>query len=165
MTENILAKLFEHNHWANLQLIQVCSTLSDEQLDAESQSATKGSLRLTLWHLIETQQSYVSQLTRMEPRSDSKSPMNFAELLESANTSGEGLVALARDETSPLMQTNIQDDGFTIEPWVVMVGAIAHAAEHREQIKSMLSALGVTPPRLDGGAYGMVVNAVTHTST
>jgi uncharacterized damage-inducible protein DinB len=165
MTENILAKLFEHNHWANLQLIQVCSILSDEQLDAESQSATKGSIRLTLWHLIETQQLYLYQLTRVEPRSDSEAPNDFVELLESEKMSGEGLVALARDETSLFLQTNIQDDGFSIEPWVVMVGAIAHAAEHREQIKSMLSALGVTPPRLDGGAYGMLVNAVNHTST
>jgi uncharacterized damage-inducible protein DinB len=165
MTENILAKLFEHNHWANLQLVQVCSTLSDEQLDAESQSATKGSIRLTLWHLIETQHLYLDQLTRVEQPSDSETPKDIVELLKSANISGEGLVTLARDETSPFMQTNIQDDGFSIEPWVVMVGALAHAAEHREQIKSMLSALGVTPPRLDGGAYGMIVNAVTQTST
>jgi len=165
MTENILARLFEHNHWANLQLIEVCSALSDEQLDAEPESATKGSIRLTLWHLMDTQQMYLSQLTSMEPGFDWQAPTNFAELLESANKSGEGLVALARDETSQSLQTKIQDDGYSIEPWVVMVAAISHAAEHREQIKSMFSALGVTPPRLDGGAYGMVVNAVIPIST
>jgi len=46
-----------------------------------------------------------------------------------------------------------------------MVQAINHATEHREQIKSMLSALGVTPPRLDGGAYGRVANALIPIST
>lgn len=160
MTENILARLFEHNHWANLQIIQACSALSDEQLDSESQSATKGSIRLTLWHLIDTQQSYLSQLIHMESSFHQQAPKNFAELLESAKFSGEGLLALARDETSQSLQTKIQDDGYLIEPWVVMVAAIDHAAEHREQIKSMLSALGVTPPRLDGGAYGMVAHAI-----
>lgn len=165
MTEKILARLFEHNHWANLQIIQTCSALSDEQLDAESQSATKGSIRLTLWHLIETQQSYLSQLTGMEPHFNQQSPTNFAELLESAKMSGEGLVALARDETSESLTTKIQDDEYSVEPWVVMVAAISHAAEHREQINSMLSALGVTPPRLDGGAYGMAANAVIPIST
>ena len=40
MTENFLVKLFEHINWANLQIIQVCSVLSDEQLDAEPQSTT-----------------------------------------------------------------------------------------------------------------------------
>ena len=48
MTENFLVKLFERNNWANLQIIQACSALSNEQRDAEPQSATKGSIRLTL---------------------------------------------------------------------------------------------------------------------
>ena len=43
-----------------------------------------------------------------------------------------------------------------MEPWVVMVVVINHATEHREQISSMLSALGVTPPNLDGWSYGEV---------
>jgi len=165
MSENILARLFEHNNWANLQLIQACSALSDEQLDAEPQSATKGSIRLTLWHLLDGQQTYLSQLSGLEPRFNWQAPPAFAELLESANISGEGLMALARDETSQSLKTKIQNDGYSIEPWVVMVQAINHATEHREQIKNMLSALGVTPPRLDGGAYGRVANAVIPIST
>ena len=165
MSENILARLFEHSHWANLQLIQACATLTDEQLDAEPQSATKGNIRLTLWHLMDGQQIYLSQLTGVEPASHQQAPTNFAELLESARLSGEGLLALVRDETSQSLTTTIQDDGYAIEPWVVMVAAMSHAAEHREQIKSMLSALGVTPPRLDAGAYGMVANAVVPIST
>ena len=165
MTENILARLFEHNHWANLQLIQACSALSDEQLDAEPQSATKGSLRLTLWHLLDTPQSYLSQLTGRELRFKWQAPPAFAELLESAQLSGEGLLALARDESNPSLTTKIQDEGYSIEPWVVMVAAITHASEHREQISSMLSALGVTPPELDGWSYGEVTNALIPVST
>ena len=63
MTENILVKLFEHNNWANLRIIEACSALSDEQLDAEPQSATKGSIRRTLLHLVASQQGYLSLLT------------------------------------------------------------------------------------------------------
>jgi uncharacterized damage-inducible protein DinB len=48
MTENVLGKLFEHNNWANIHLIQACSALNDEKLDTEPKSATKGSTRLTL---------------------------------------------------------------------------------------------------------------------
>ncbi len=64
MTENTLAKLFEHNNWANLQIIQACSALSDEQLDAELQSAMKGSIRLTLTHLVTAQHNYLSLPSR-----------------------------------------------------------------------------------------------------
>jgi uncharacterized damage-inducible protein DinB len=95
-TENILAKLFEHNNWANLQIIQACSALSDEQLDAEPQSATKGSIRRTLLHLVASQQGYLRTLTLpLEARLDASS-VAFAELQEAARLSGEGLLALAR---------------------------------------------------------------------
>ncbi len=33
MTENILAQLVEHNNWANLQVLDACETLTEEQLD------------------------------------------------------------------------------------------------------------------------------------
>jgi len=42
MTEDILVKIFEHNNWANQQMIQACSALSDEQLDGEPQVPQKG---------------------------------------------------------------------------------------------------------------------------
>ena len=161
MTENILAKLFEHNHWANLQIIQACSTLSDDQLDAEPQSATKGSLRLTVWHLVASQQGYLSLLTLPIEARLHVAPA-FAELQQAASISGEELLALARDEPSKHLKTRLQTtDGYTVEPWVVMLQIINHATEHREQICSMLSALGVTPPDLDGWSYGEVTHALT----
>ena len=41
-----------------------------------------------------------------------------------------------------------------------MLQVINHATEHREQIKSMLSALGVTPPDIDGWDYGEATNTL-----
>ncbi len=161
MTENILVKLFEHNNWANLQLIQVCSALSDEQLDAEPRSVTEGSIRHTWWHLVAGQQGYLSLLTGTDYRSYWQAPPPFAELQEAARSTGEGLLALAQDESGNSFKTRLQTrDGFYVEPWVVMVQVINHATEHREQIKSMLSALGVTPPDLDGWGYGEVTHAL-----
>lgn len=160
MTENYLVKLFEHNNWANLQIVQACSALSDEQLDAEPQSATKGSIRLTLTHLVASQQGYLSLLTLPVDARPDVSP-TFGELKESARISGEGLLSLARDEPSKPLKTQLQTkDGYFVEPWVVMVQAINHATEHREQIKSMLSSLGVTPPDIDGWSYGEVTKAL-----
>ena len=160
MNENFLAKLFEHNNWANLQIIQACSSISDEQLDAEPQSATKGSIRSTLLHLVTGQRGYLSLLTLpVEQRPNTL--LAFAELRESAAMSGEGLLALARDESSMSLKTQLRTkDGFFVAPWVVMLQVINHATEHREQIKSMLSALGVTPPDIDGWSYGEVANAL-----
>ena len=164
MTENILEKLFEHNNWANGQIIQVCYGLSDEQLDAEPQSATKGSIRSTLSHLVAAQRGYLALLT-LPVEERPITPLEFAELEESTRISGEGLLRLVRDEKS-FPKTRLQTrDGFYVEPWVVMVQIINHATEHREQINSMLSALGVTPPVLDGWSYGEATNTLIPIST
>jgi uncharacterized damage-inducible protein DinB len=165
MTENILEKLFEHNNWANLQIIQACSALSDEQLDAEPQSATKGSIRRTLLHLVSSQRGYLSLLT-LPVEARLQAPPAITDLEQAARLSGEGLLALARDESSKPLKTQLQTtDGYFVEPWVVMVQAINHATEHREQIKSMLSALGVTPPDIDGWDYGEATKALILIST
>ena len=85
---------------------------------------------------------------------------------ESVRISGEGLLALVRDESGKFPKTRLQTtDGYFVEPWVVMVQAINHATEHREQIKSMLSSLGVTPPDIDGWDYAEAKNALTPIST
>lgn len=160
MDGNILARLFEHNNWANLQIIRACLALADELLDAEPLSATKGSIRDTLSHLVSSQRSYLALLT-LPVESRPTGPVAFAELQESARISGEGLLALAREEPGSVPQARLQTrDGYYVEAWVVMVQVINHATEHREQIKSMLSAMGVTPPDIDGWDYGMVAAAL-----
>ena len=159
MTENFLEKLFEHNNWTNLKIIEACLALSDEQLDAEPRSVTKGSIRSTLTHLVKSQRGYLATLTQpLEARP--VTPILFDELQESARISGEGLLALAIGEQKPFGNPLQTRDGYHVEPWVIMVQVINHATEHREQIKSMLSDLGVTPPDIDGWDYGDAAKAL-----
>jgi uncharacterized damage-inducible protein DinB len=165
MTDNFLEKLFDHNNWANRRIIEACSALSDEQLDAEPQSATKGTIRRTLTHLVSSQRGYLALLT-LPVEARPNVPLTFAELPESARISGERLLALAQDESGIFHRTQLQTtDGYFVEPWVIMVQIINHATEHREQIKSMLSALGVTPPDIDGWDYGETTQALIPIST
>ena len=164
MTENFLEKLFEHNNWANLRIIQACSALSDEQLDAEPQSATRGSIRSTLSHLAGAQAGYLSLLTLPVEERVRVTPA-FDELQEFVSKSGEGLLALARGVQKPLKPQLQTRDGYFVESWVLMVQIINHATEHREQIKSMLSALGMIPPDIDGWSYGEATNALIPIST
>jgi len=159
MTGSFLVKLFEHNNWANNLIIKACYALSDEQLDAEPQSVTRGSIRRTLLHLVHSQAGYLSLLTMPVDERPDVAP-GFAELQESARKSGEGLLALARGDQKPFDSRLTTKDGFYTEPWVVMLQVINHATEHREQIKSMLSTLGMTPPNIDGWDYAEVMHAL-----
>ncbi len=150
-----LIRMFEHNNWANQQIIQLCLRLSDEQLDASPPSFTKGSIRQTLLHLVRSQNGYLSLLTKpVEERSDIT--LNFEELQTSAQHSGIGLLALATGDQQPIGSQIETTDGYRVAPWVVMVQVINHATEHREQIKSMLTAQRILPPDIDGWTYGEV---------
>lgn len=159
MTYRLLEKLFEHNNWANEEIIRACLALSDEQLDAKPRSATQGSIRSTLLHLVASQHGYLRLLTLpVEERLAPVPAPPFAEVQKFAATSGESLLELISDGhafPNARLQTR---DGYYVEPWVVVVQIINHATEHREQIKSMLSALGVTPPNIDGWDYGEATN-------
>jgi uncharacterized damage-inducible protein DinB len=153
MTETMLVKLFEHNNWANREIIQACSALSDEQLDAEPQSATKGSIRRTLAHLVASQQGYLSLLTLpVEARRDAAPA--FAELQQAASISGEGLLALAKDEPSNHLKNQLRTtDGYLVEPWVVLVQVINHAEEILLQCRRMCYTLsGLATPSPSGPA-------------
>ena len=159
MTETFLVKLFEHNNWANQKIIETCYALRDEQLDAEPHSVTKGNIRETLSHLVTSQRGYLALLT-LPVEERPLSSLEFPELQEAARMSGEGLLALAKGEQKPFESRLKTRDGFYTEPWVVMLQVINHATEHREQIKSMLSALSVTPPDIDGWDYGEASNSL-----
>lgn len=159
MTENILAKLFEHNNWANTKIIEACSALSADQLDATPESATKGTIRETLVHLVSAQSSYLKTLTL--PVEERRAPVtvDFADLKTSIEASGESLLAFAKGEATPFADPLETRQGDHVRPWVLMVQIINHATEHREQISSMLTALGITPPDMDGWSYGEATNA------
>jgi uncharacterized damage-inducible protein DinB len=164
MSDHFLEKIFEHNNWANQKIIQACYDLNDQQLDAQPHSVTKGNIRETLTHLVSAQRGYLALLTLpLEDRPTA--PLAFAELYDSARTSGESLLALTRGEGVSLESRLRTRDDYYTEPWVVLLQVINHATEHREQIKSMLSALGVIPPEIDGWDYGIATQALVPIST
>jgi uncharacterized damage-inducible protein DinB len=161
MPVHFLEKLLEHNNWANDKIIQACVPLTAGQLDAEPKSATQGSIRSTLVHLVTGQRGYLRLLTLpVEERREKLPAPSFAELQSSARESGEALLTLARNEASLSKMSRRQEtEGWFVEPWVLMVQITNHATEHREQIKSMLTGLGVTPPSIDGWDYGEFTKA------
>ncbi len=149
-----LKQIVEHNNWANLRIIKACEGLTDQQLDAEPSASTKGSIRVTLWHLMAAQQRYVWRVTAVEPRFKWEAPPSFVELREAAVITGHQLLKIAEDAPQSLVKTEFEGTDYVVESWVVMVQTIYHGGEHREQIKSMLTALDVTPPEIDGWMFG-----------
>lgn len=154
MTNSVLAYFFEHNNWANMLMLDACAKLTDAQLDAQPHSATKGTIRETLSHFVRAQQNYLRHITQVEPPFTWEEAPALERMRESLKLSGQGFLDIARDEAGRLPKARVQTrDGTLVDPWVLMLQAINHATEHREQINSMLTALGVKPLDLDGWSF------------
>jgi uncharacterized damage-inducible protein DinB len=157
MNTNLLARLYEHNNWANLKIAQTCATLTDEQLDADPISVTMGSIRNTLEHLASAQENYLAMFTTPVEERRKRASYRVQNFEESLKSSGNGLLKLVQSPPQTRLQTT---DNHYVEPWVILAQVINHAAEHREQICSMLTELGVQVPDLDGWSYGEAENAL-----
>lgn len=165
MNENLVARLIEHNNWANQQILEFCATLTDAQLDAQPPASTKGTVRRTLEHLIGSQAHYATYLLGINIRPNWETAPSLAAMSESLTRSSSAILELVQDQTKfPTARIQTRDN-FWVEPWVLIVQIINHAHEHREQINSMLTALGITPPELYGWTYGEAVGALIPVST
>jgi uncharacterized damage-inducible protein DinB len=117
-----------------------------------------GTIRQTLLHLVSSQRGYLALLT-LPVEERKKVHLELAGLKEVAHSSGEALLALIKNDEIPRARLQTTD-GYHVEPWVVLLQIINHATEHREQINSMRTALGLAPLDLDGWSYGEFTNTL-----
>ena len=150
-----LTKLYSHHLWANLSLFERCASLTPEQLDATIASAY-GSIIVTMQHIVTSEQSYFSRISTGQDyrRPANLPPMTMNEMMESLRKTGAGLI-----EWAP----KVQPDDTVVVDWegtprdvpktILLTQVINHATEHREQIKAILTQIGIEPPDLQGWEY------------
>jgi uncharacterized damage-inducible protein DinB len=153
--ESSIVEMFRHNRWANLRLLDACLNLSDEQLTA-SVAGTYGALRDTLLHIVRAEALYLGLLNGL-PRAQIERPgpeASLAELRERAATLGEELAQVAsRIGPNDTFADRDESEIYQLPgPWL-LVQAINHATEHRAQVATILTQLGVEPPDMSGWAY------------
>lgn len=153
-----LVEMFKHNLWANLLMLEACSRLTDEQMDA-TVLGTYGSIRSTLLHMIGAEEAYVARL-KGQPRPPIREDAGFTgfeDLRAAATRSGEALVEMAEQGplTERLNYTSIEGEHVDMASAVMFVQVINHATEHRDQINAVLTHLKLDPCDLDGWAYGI----------
>jgi len=150
-----LTTLFKHNLWANLRLLECCADLTDEQLDATI-SGTFGSIRNTMAHIAQAEQSYLSRIStgqRYNSPPDAP-PLTIANMMDMARNTGTGFI-----EWAPKIQADdtvqIDWDGTLREvpKTIILTQVINHATEHRAQIMTIMTQMGIQPPDLDSWTY------------
>jgi uncharacterized damage-inducible protein DinB len=150
-----LTTLFNHHLWANLRLLERCADLNSDQMAASIPGA-RGSIRDTLEHITTSEQSYFSRVSTGQPyrRPEDAPPMTIPDMMDSMRTTGEGLIDWVRkvqaDDTVPLDWDGTPRD---VPKTIILTQVINHATEHREQVKAILTELGIEPPDLQSWAY------------
>lgn len=156
--ESFVTRLFEHNHWANLLLLDACKDLGEDQLDTADLDGTYGSIRDTLLHLASAEGRYVWRLRgspQPEPPREGTGFPGFEKLRDRLDESGRALLDAARSTPGDVpLSSSFGGKDYSFVADLVKVQAINHATEHRAQISTMLTQLGITPPEMDGWTFG-----------
>jgi uncharacterized damage-inducible protein DinB len=153
--EPTLIELIRYNNWANAQIIAVCQTLSGEQLAAFTPGAY-GSIHRTLGHLVYAEADYVGRMTgnRPQPPFRWEDGPSVAELAAFAEQVAEALLdAAQRIPPTQLVHEEENRQFIDYHARHLFMQAVNHGIEHRTNITTTLSGLGVPTPEIDGWGY------------
>ncbi len=155
-----LAEMFRYNRWATATLLDACSGLSDEVLDAPLPGIS-GTIRQLLLHLVGGQQT---QVLRTMGRQHEGEPTRtsawagFAALAAMAAASSAELTTIAaRLEGEPSVDLPWAGRTYRYPVSFFLVYALEHGVEHRTEIKVALAQAGVATPDLDGWFYAQAM--------
>jgi uncharacterized damage-inducible protein DinB len=151
MGRSVLEDAFGHHVWATLRVVDACLDLTPEQLGI-AVPGTYGPILETARHLVGADSSYLFAVTGgLTPRID-EDHMDLPELraaMEGHGAAWSGL--LARDLDPDAITVRRRDDGSeTHAPMGIRLAqALHHGTDHRSQICTVLTTLGVEPPAID----------------
>lgn len=154
-----LADLIRHNAWATRALLDFCADLSEEQLGTRAPGAF-GTLLETLHHFVTSEGGYRFFLTGQYPdwadwRPD-ETP-DFSVVRRRAVDMARFWESFLEQPYDPdeLVTSPRQDGSMRVFPkGVVLAQVINHGNEHRGQACTIITALGLQPPEIDGWSYG-----------
>ena len=153
--DDTLTTLFRHNLWANLCLLERCAELTSEQMDTRI-PGSRGSIHGTLQHIVTAERSYFSRISTGQPhrRPGEAPPVTIAEMMDALRTTGLGLIEWApKVQAEDTVQVDWDGTLRDVPKTIILTQAINHATEHREQVKAILTQLGIEPPDLQGWSY------------
>ena len=151
MTRSLLADAFDHHVWATGLVLDACAGLDDEQL-ATNVPGTYGTILDTIRHLVGADRWYLHTLTEGAVAEIDEAAMGVPEL---AAVMADGRAAwqavLARDPDPDAQLVLVRADGSRSHAtWGVRLAqAVHHGTDHRSQVCTALTTLGLEPPAID----------------
>jgi uncharacterized damage-inducible protein DinB len=148
---SLLHDAVAHHVWATQRVIDACEGLTPEQLVADT-PGTYGPIIATLGHLVGADASYLSVLTGGAVGTADTDTMDVAELHTVMEANGDAWSALVAQDLDPtIIVTRYRDDGSAGHAplGIRMAQALHHGTDHRSQVCTALTIIGVEPPFID----------------
>ena len=152
---SLLDDAFAHHVWATERLIDACAALSREQLAAPV-PGTYGPIMATLAHLVSSDGWYLSFFREQPAPIDEESDVSLADLRAAIAANGiawRDLLAGGLDPEADLLERG-EGWEFHQPAGLRLAQAIHHGTDHRSQVCTALTSLGIEPPRISLWAYG-----------
>lgn len=147
---------FAHHVWATLRLLDTSAELSPEQLEA-TVPGTYGSIVATLRHIVGADRAYLNLLTGgdLAPIDEDQLDLDGLRAVMEEDAAAWTALLAAEPLDPDAMVVRYRDDGSESHAplGVRLAQAIHHGTDHRSQICTILTALGVEPPEIDVWAF------------
>ena len=156
MTRSELSDAFAHHVWATLRLLDVCQGLGTEQLETAI-PGTYGSILDTMRHLVGADSSYLFVTTRGRTHPIDEEHMDLPALEAEMQGHGDAWSSLLAERPDPdeVLERHRDDGSETHAPMGIRLAqALHHGTDHRSQICTALTTLGVEPPSIDVWDFG-----------
>jgi uncharacterized damage-inducible protein DinB len=163
MSTPFMEDAFAHHVWATLRLVDACLALSPQELET-AVPGTYGSILDTMRHLVGSDAWDVFVATGDRAFLLDEEEMNLLELraaMESHGAAWSRLLAQDLDPDAVLDEVD-DDDGYErhIAMSIQLAQALHHGTDHRSQVCTALTMLGVEPPRIDVLDFGLQAGRV-----
>jgi uncharacterized damage-inducible protein DinB len=156
MSRSLLDDAFAHHVWASVRILDACLELSPEQLET-AVPGTYGSILDTARHLVGSDAWYLFRITGDRVHVIDEDHMGLEALRSEMDGHGSqwsGILAGNLDPDAVLVGRN--DDGSETHAaaGIRIAQVLHHGTDHRSQICTALTTLGIEPPAIDVWAYG-----------
>ncbi len=151
----IPVEFLDYHLWANLKVFDACAGLSEEQL-ATSAPGCYGTIRDTLEHILRADGYYAYLLTGQDqdPPFRWEDKPALAEMRAYGCKLGEALIGAAeRAAPADIFHERGDPDRPTHPTAPLWIQVVNHGVEHRTNITTILSQLGMDEVGVDGWGY------------
>jgi uncharacterized damage-inducible protein DinB len=154
---DVVGDFFRHNAMMNRRLLDACRRLSPEQLGATT-PGTYGSIGATLVHIANAQEGYAARFLGIpRPEGLPEEPFPGFEALAERLAHGDARLQEAAAQLAREHEVQVTGDDppgtWRMAAALLLLQAVNHGTEHRSQVATILTQLGVVPPEMDGWAY------------